>query len=74
MIEVRIPAGATGFLSSKTPTSSLGPTKFLTQRVQGDVSPGVKQLGLEAGNSPQSCAEVKKFTVIVHHKLSGNYP
>ena len=74
MIQVRIPAWAKDFLSSKTPTSALGPTKFLTQKFQWDVSPGVKQLGLEFGNSPQSGAEVKKFTVILHHKLARSYP
>jgi hypothetical protein len=68
------PSRGNGFLSSKTPTPALGSTKFLTQKIQGDVFPGVKQLGLEAGNSLQSCAEVKKFTVILHHKLSRNYP
>jgi hypothetical protein len=47
-------AEATNFLSSKTRTPTLGPTKFFTQKVQGDVSPGVKQPGLEIENSPQS--------------------
>jgi hypothetical protein len=74
MIEIRIPARATDFLSSKTPTSALGSTKFLIQKFQGDVSPGVKQPVLETTKSPQSCAEVKKFTVILHHELCRNYP
>jgi hypothetical protein len=68
------PAEATNFLSSKTRTPTLGPTKFFTQKFQGDVSPGVKQSGLETENSPQSCADVKKFTVVLLHNLSRNYP
>jgi len=50
-----------------------GAHQILTQKIQRDVSPRVKQLGIESGNSPQSCVEVKKFTVILHHKLSRIY-
>lgn len=73
MIEVRIPAGKTDFSFPKRPHRLLDSSSFLHKRFRG-MSPGVKNLGLEAGNSLQSCAEVKEFTVILNHRLSKNYP
>ena len=73
MIEVRIPAGETDFSLPKRPHWLLEPPSFLHKRFRG-MSLGVKQLGLETGNSLQSCAEVKEFTVILNHRLSKNYP
>ena len=67
------PSRVNGFSLLQNAHADSGTHQFLTQKIQRDVSPGVKQLGLESGNSPQSCAKVKKFTVILHHKLSRNY-
>jgi hypothetical protein len=47
------PAEATDFLSQNAHTSTGTHQVFFTQKVQGDVSPGVKQPCLETENSPQ---------------------
>jgi hypothetical protein len=48
------------FLYSMLSRLALGPTQLPIQWVVGDVSPGVKRPGREAGHSPPTSAEVTK--------------
>jgi hypothetical protein len=54
------------FLFSRASRLALGPTQPPTQWVLGTLPPAVKQLGREAGHSPQSSAEVKNAPQFLH--------
>jgi hypothetical protein len=64
---LRFPAGARDFSLLHSVHTLLGPTQPPIQWVLGALSPGVKQLGHEAGCSPPSGAEVKNGGAVPQH-------
>jgi hypothetical protein len=60
---VRVPVESRIFSSSHRPDRLWGPSNFLSKRVPGSLSPGVKLLRREADHSPPPSAEVKKVLI-----------
>jgi hypothetical protein len=74
MAGLRFPGGARDFSLLHSIHTPLGPTQPSIQWVLGALSPGVKQVGHEAGRSPPSGAEVKNGGAVLQLPCMCSWP